>query len=181
MENKNGRKRNYTFARQNAAPDPEVAVQLDYIHELALRVADQVEHLPKEAFNYVAVNTQLSVGRLVLHLIGNDLKMMAMLSGSKLDTDFMTRISAGNLDNFSVPPGDIFFAKDIIKEHVLTRRAESDRVVQAVKSLDQPIDTHPKLKVARELIFHMGWHWTYHSGHIGLLAQEAGYDYTWVM
>ena len=181
MENKSGRPRVYKFAKQSSAPDPEIAFHLDYIQELAQRVADQVEHLPHAAINYVAVNTQLSVGRLVLHLVSNDFKMMAMLSGSKLDPDFVARTTAGNLDNFSVPPGDTAFSKDIIKNHIENRKPESIKVRDNIKNMDQAIDTHPKLKTVRELILHMEWHWTYHSGHIGLLAQEAGYDYTWTM
>ncbi len=33
----------------------------------------------------------------------------------------------------------------------------------------------------RGVLMHLCWHWVYHSGHIGLLSFEAGYDYEWTV
>ena len=179
MKTKQGRPRRFAFGSADDVVGAELSFFLGFLDELAVRVEDQVVHLPVEALNYTGPNSQLSIGRLVLHLIESDLSMLARAVPGVTAPPYQAQLDKGLLAGFSAPPGDLGFAKDILKEHLVFRRTHLLDRCRVPGFLDQPVE-HVACKNNRELLAHLVWHWSYHSGQIGLIAMEAGFDYVWV-
>jgi hypothetical protein len=174
---KQGRPRRFSFDTDRGIGS-ELAFVLDFLDELAVRVDDQISHLPPEAFNFLGPNSMLSIGRLVLHLIGADLKMLSAMVGPTPLPPYQARLDKGLLTDFGSPPGDLSFAGQVLKEHLVFRRTHLLDRCRVEGFLERPVD-HPACHTHRELLAHTVWHWSYHSGQIGLIALEAGYDYVW--
>jgi len=179
MQTKQGRPRRFDFG---AAGDPaglELSFQLGFLDELAVRTEDQVNHLPPAALNFLGPNSTLSIGRLVLHLVQVDLKMLGTLVPGAPTPSYQGRLDKGLLSDFTTLPGDLAFAPEILKEHLAYRRTHLLDACREPGLLDRPVD-HPACRTVREFLAHLIWHWSYHSGQIGLIAMEAGFDYVWV-
>lgn len=179
MNTKQGRPRRFDFG-SDASVGQELAFVVDFLDELAVRVDDQISHLPAEALNFVGPNSTLSIGRLVLHLVGADLKMLSAMVGPTPLPPYQARLDKGMLTDFASPPGDLSFAGEVMKEHLEFRRPHLLDRCRIEGFLERSVD-HPACRTNRELLAHAVWHWSYHSGQIGLIALEAGYDYVWSM
>ncbi len=178
MTTKQGRPRRYTHG---SAVDPagiELSFLLGFLDELAVRTEDQISHLPPEALNFTGPNSTLSIGRLVLHLVGSDLSMLLAAFHGSDQPPYADRLAPGLLGDFASPPGDLSFAPEVLKAHVEWRRSHLLDPCRVPGFLDRE-PRHPICRTNRELFAHLLWHWSYHSGQIGLAALEAGHDYVW--
>jgi hypothetical protein len=178
MTARQGRPRRYALAAANDSAGIELSYLLGLLDELVVRTEDQVEHLPAEAFNYLGPNSTLSIGRLILHLVGADLSMWAAAARGAPQAPYADRLVNVLPGDFSSPPGDLSFAPEILRDHMVWRRTHLIEPCRVPGFLDRTPD-HPVCRTNRELLAHMVWHWSYHSGQIGLIALEAGYDYVW--
>lgn len=178
MTTKQGRPRRYTLGLAGDPAGPELSYLLGFLDELAVRTEDQVSHLPPEALNFTGPNSTLSIGRLVLHLVGSDVSMLSAARGTSVTPPYADRLASGLLGGFASPPGDLSFAPEVLREHLAWRRIHLLEPCRVSGFLDrEPL--HPICRTNRELFSHIVWHWSYHSGQIGLTALEAGHDYVW--
>jgi len=177
MSTKIGRPRRFSFGEPGVL-GPELFSILEFLDELAIRTEDQVNHLPPEALNHVIPPSTLSIGRLVLHLISADRTLLATALGGADEPPYAAQLARGLIADFATAPGSLDFAPSILKEHLLWRRVHLLDRCRVPGFLDRTVD-HPACRTNRELLTHLVWHWSYHSGQIGLLAWEAGFDYTW--
>ena len=179
---KNGRPRNYAVEATVGADDPERAGYLYYLDELRERAADQFRDLPAEVLNHVFDGTTISVGRLALHLCWAELSWMERVAAGRITVplapELREEIFLGSLDRFDQAPPRIERAARIVELYSRTWSEVTMPVCAAVKDLDERID-HPSLSSVRKVLQHLLWHWTYHSGQIGILTLQLGYDYTW--
>jgi hypothetical protein len=51
-------------------------------------------------------------------------------------------------------------------------------VASSIRDISRPV-RQESIRTAEQVFMHLIWHWTYHSGHIGLLALLSGRDYVW--
>ncbi len=179
MQTKKGRERRYDIAGLEGFRDQAVAYLAAELDELRERVYDQVLHLPQEALDYVAGATQLSVGRLLLHLGWAEMSWIRRLSGNDGPQDLRAALSAGALESFQKDPPRAGPAAALV---ALCRRVRDEVSVPWLRAVP---DADAKLmedgSSTRGVLMHLCWHWVYHSGHIGLLSFEAGYDYEWTV
>lgn len=182
--NKKGRPRLYGFTPARTAGggefrNREAGIFMSALNELMERVIDQTAHLPREAVDYVPANTTLSVGRLLLHLSWADVRMFGPLTGNKADAETAGKLAPGALSDFTKSPGTFGSSADLIE---LMRKVRSDLIIPwcaEIADMDAAPSEKSPLPTVRDTFLHMCWHWTHHSGHIGLLTLQAGYDYTW--
>lgn len=177
MTTKQGRPRRFAFGTDDTI-GTELSFTLDFLDELAVRVDDQISHLPAEALNFLGPHSTLSIGRLVLHLVGADLKMLSTMVGETPTPPYQAKLDRGLITDFSSPPGDLSFAWGVLKEHIAFRRPHLLDRCRKEGFLERSVE-HVACRTNRELLAHTVWHWSYHSGQIGLVALEAGYDYVW--
>ena len=48
-----------------------------------------------------------------------------------------------------------------------------------VQDLEAPLKNDPRQMTVRSVLWHLIWHWTYHSGQVGLLRRLWGSRYKW--
>ena len=176
---KTGRPRRYDFQQLPGMRNPEVGSAISALRELAERVYDQIYDLPPEALDYAPSGTFLSIGRLALHLACAEATWMARLKSTTIAPDLVRRLDAGQLKHFDKPPGPSGTADKLIS---LCRRVQQEVTLPAAALLENMDDAVPGENApptVKGVLMPLAWHWTYHSGHIGLLRLEWGSDYVW--
>ncbi len=179
MHTKKGRERRYDIAALDGFRDQAVGYFAAALDELRERVYDQVLHLPQDALDYVAGATRLSVARLLLHLGWAEMNWIRRLSGNDGPRDLRAALSAGALESFPKDPPQAGPSAALV---ALCHRVRDEVTVPWLRTVP---DADAKLmedgSSTRGVLMHLCWHWVYHSGHIGLLSFEAGYDYEWTV
>jgi hypothetical protein len=66
----------------------------------------------------------------------------------------------------------------ILKEHLSFRKRHIVNQCSLPRFLDKSIH-HLSFANKRDVLGHLIWHWSYHSGHIGAVTLELGYEYHW--
>ena len=174
-----GRPRRYTLKPPAGFANPELAHSAAQLQELAERVGDQIVDLPTEALDYTAQDTPLSIAMLVLHMAWAEAWWMQRISGVKIPESLNREIQKGSLDRIGEPPPSGFAAAALID---VCRRVHSDYSQPRLAEI-QDIDEVRKKEgftfSVRGVMSQLAWHWSYHSGQIGLLRLLWGSDYQW--
>jgi uncharacterized damage-inducible protein DinB len=176
---KKGRPRRYDLPVPEGFDHRELALAVAFLQELAGRVYDQVEDLPREALDYVPANTTLSIGWLLVHLGWAEARWVGLATGTPMDTALGARLQEGALEHYGRPPGPAPEASALIQ---LCRRVQEEFTLPALRpvtEMDEPLERGGLEITLRGVMQQLSWHWTYHSGHIGLLRLLWGSDYQW--
>lgn len=181
METKKGRPRQYGFAAPEGFKNREMGTAFAALVELSTRVEDQIVDLPPEALDFSPGETKLSIGRLALHMGWGEALWLARASGKPIPADLEKAYGPGALENFSAPPPPSPPAKEIGELYRRLRDGYTRPVLQAVTDPGAEFVTKVLPANYRGILAHLLWHWTYHSGQIGLLSMLRGSDYTWTM
>ncbi len=185
---KQGRPRRYGYEPVTGVADSEIALQLAFTDELRERVADQIRDLPTDILNHAFAGHTLTIGRLALHMAWAEYSWMERLGSAAaaaaatpiapIRKELREALLAGSLERFGEAPRPVESAAWLIEIYCATREEITIPICRGVSSADIPVP-HPALNTVRKVLQHLQWHWTYHSGHIGLLTLELGCDYTW--
>jgi uncharacterized damage-inducible protein DinB len=176
---KQGRVRQYDLPPAAGFRSRELAALVATMQEMAERVYDQVEDLPREALDFSPGQTRLSIGRLVVHLAWAEAVWVPRLVGKTVDPALEKRLQGGSLERFAEPPAASEQAAELI---ALCRRVQHEHslpILRTITDLDTPIEWNGRRISVRGIVGQLTWHWIYHSGQIGLLRFECGSDYVW--
>ncbi|MBN1249851.1 MAG: DUF664 domain-containing protein [Anaerolineae bacterium] len=159
---------------------PELALGAAALDELRARVVDQIADLPLDALAYVPERTTLSIGALVEHLVWAEIDWIQRISGATAPADLSAEVLAAGR---AIALGERMTA-DVSSEALvaLCRRVRDDFTVPALArltDLEARLDDGGPALTVREVLRHLAWHWTYHSGQIGLLREQWGAGYGW--
>ena len=179
------------------------------LFELSERVLDQLSDLPPDAFGAVQADTGLCIGALALHLAWAELSWMERLRGEAAPPSLATSVARGNLATLlqctaaaapkeaalsptaSAPPTASALPASSAAEPYPANVDDYRRIYASLRdeltlpTLRSIVDIHAEMESKglrispAGVMAHLAWHWTYHSGQIGLLRMFAGYDYTW--
>ena len=178
-ETKTGRPRRYDFAPPADIPNRDVGFAVAALREMAARVFDQVSDLPLDGLDFAPPGTTLSIGRLIVHLAWGEAGWMSRLGRVELKPELHDRLREGRLQDFDSPPGSYGTAQELI---ALCKRVQEEVTTPAAAALtdiDAANVEEARLPTARSVLTHLAWHWTFHSGHIGLIRLQWGSDYVW--
>lgn len=179
-ETKRGRPRQYRLQALPHFASPEVGFAAAALDELRERVVDQIADLSTETLAYVPEGTTLSIAALVVHLVWAEAGWIERVTGVSAPADLRAQIDGVGR---AVPAGRRASLSMAAPELVaLCRRVRDALTVPALAQLRDPTVVIPdgnETLTARGVLMHLIWHWTYHSGHIGLLAELAGRGYVW--
>jgi hypothetical protein len=177
MTNKNGRPRQFNF-REEGFPDSGSQWMFGMLLELGDRVLDQVEHVPAAVLNAAPEGSYLAPARVVLHLVGTDLRMLPLLVGPFDAPDYQADVQKTTSEDFPTMKTAHLDTVGILRRHLAWRsRLIKERGTQP-GLLDLAVE-HPACATKRDLLGHQIWHWSFHSGHIGAVTLEQGYEYIW--
>lgn len=176
-----GRPRCYALHPPAGFVDPDVALAASALDELRARVVDQLADLSPEALRAVPEWSPLSIGALAEHLVWAEAGWIERITGAGAPADLRAAVDAAGR---AVPTGAMV-VPDLDAEALiaLCRRIRDELTVPALATLtdiDVPFDSKRQPHTPRQVLMHLIWHWTYHSGQIGLLRDLCGAGYTWI-
>jgi uncharacterized damage-inducible protein DinB len=178
---KTGRPRRYDLNPPQGFTNREIGLGAALLQELAERVYDQMGDLPQEALDYAPGNSRLSIGWLVLHMAWAEARWVGLATGAKPDPALAARLEPGGLEHYgqtASPHGD---ATSLI---AVCRKVQGEFTAPAlapVGGLDDEMERGGLTVTLRGVLQQLTWHWTYHSGQIGLIRLLWGSDYQWTM
>ena len=187
LGDKKGRPRRYDFVGAEGYSDAFAAYAVPVLDELLQRVVDQVDDLPSQAFAFTSAGSWFCLGWLPLHLAVSEYRQMQRLAAAlglpvpELDRAVLSRIEYGGLETSGAVPAEILQAPLLIDAMRRVRNHVTVPLARAISDSSRPIENAEKLSTPQNVLMHLIWHWTYHSGHIGLMRLEWGSDYEWVM
>jgi uncharacterized damage-inducible protein DinB len=178
-QDKIGRPRRYNLKPLSGFANSELAHGVALLQELAERVYDQINDLPGGAMDYAAQDTNLTISMLVLHMALAEALWVRRITAVNIPDQLMKDIEKGNLSKLSEKPPSGYTASTLIK---LCRRVQKDFSQPAladIEDIDGVLTKEGSTFSVRGIMGQLAWHWTYHSGQIGLLRLLWGSDYQW--
>ena len=176
---KSGRPRRYDLKPLPGFSNDQIAFSAAALEELSARVFDQISDLPAEALNFVQANNYLSIAKLMLHLAWGEAGWVARITGTSIPVPFADRLRPGDLNNIEESYITELSASEL---SALCTQVRRHITLPAISVIDDPFREIPAEKGPKrviEVLMHLTWHWTFHSGHIGMLRLEWGSEYNW--
>jgi uncharacterized damage-inducible protein DinB len=170
---KSGRSRRYALEPAAAFANREAAYFVAALDELAQRLFDLIEDLPHPLLDFVPQNGANSIAKLTLHMADAEANWIARISGTT-SSELTADLQHGQQ---TVPCP--YESTELIK---LCQRVREEILKPAVTNLvniDAQVVNHEKVTSVRELLLHQIWHWTYHTGQVGLLRRLSKTRYQW--
>jgi uncharacterized damage-inducible protein DinB len=174
-----GRPRRYGLPPLTGFANPELAGMAAWLRELAERVYDQIVDLPPEALDFSPADTKLSIGRLASHLAWAEAGWVSRITGEPIPRELQGGLDIGALTSFGEPPVPAGTAAELIGFCRRVQETFSHPALSRVADIGAPLEAGGRTVNVRGVVTQLQWHWTYHSGQIGLLRLLWGSDYTW--
>ncbi len=178
---KTGRPRRYDLPPVEGFADRELGLAVALLRELAERVYDQIVDLPLETLDFLPAGTTLTISRLTLHMAWAESNWVRRLTGAELPADLQAELETAHLERFTDPPAVGRDAVRLIAACRRTQEAYSAPALREIRGIDSAIALGDSVVTVRGVMSQLAWHWTYHSGQIGLLRLLGGSDYQWTM
>ena len=174
-----GRPRRYTLHPPPGFANIELAHSVALLQELAERVYDQIEDLPADALDFTARDAPLSITMLVLHMAWAELWWVRRICGAEIADSLNREVQRGALDKIGQPPPSGYGASELI---AICRRAQGEYSrpgLAGIEDIDEVLKKDGFTFSVRGAMGQLAWHWSYHSGQVGLLRLLWGSDYQW--
>jgi uncharacterized damage-inducible protein DinB len=178
-QDKIGRPRRYNLKPPAGFTSMELAHSVALLQELAERVYDQVIDLPGEALDYAARDTTLTISMLVLHMAWAEAMWVRRITAVDIPDPLMKDIEKGSLSKLSEPQPAGYGAATLIELCRRVQQGYSQSALADIEDIDKVLKKESSTFSVRGIMGQLAWHWTYHSGQIGLLRLLWGSDYHW--
>ncbi len=180
MSVKSGRPRRYDLHPQKGSLHQDVGTALAALDELCERLYDLITDLPQQAAEYIPEGSGInSITMLVIHMAWAEASWVARITQTPLDPALEQLLLPGQqTKSGDLPPS----ATNIPQLIALCRRVRQEVSKPRLTLLDDIDRAIPGTKMpmtARGVLMHLIWHWTYHSGQVGLLRRLWGTRYRW--
>jgi uncharacterized damage-inducible protein DinB len=174
-----GRPRRYDMRPPEGFANAETAYAVAALDELSERVLDLIVDLPQDALNFVPEGATNSIAMLVTHMAWAEANWVSRIASVQLANDLERSLQPGRQG----PSGELpSLSASASQLTVLCQRVRNEVTRPAlalVHDVNAAIhDEHRSMSVY-EVLLHLIWHWTYHSGQVGLLRRLWGARYRW--
>jgi uncharacterized damage-inducible protein DinB len=177
--NRPSRPRQYDLTPVQAIPHPTAAYALAAIDELRARLCDIIADLTQEAMDFLPEGAGNTIAMLTVHMAWAEASWIARATGQAIPADLQEALlpgkqgASGDLSPYSNNADDLV---------TLCRRVRQEVTLPGlskVRDLDALLENDPRQMTVRSVLWHLIWHWTYHSGQVGLLRRLFGSRYKW--
>jgi uncharacterized damage-inducible protein DinB len=178
---KTGRPRRYDISPLMGFANPGAAYAAAMLDELLERLLDLVADLPQAALDYVPPGATNSIAMLVVHMAWAEAHWIATATGVEIPPDLKQRILAGKQDASGDLPSFSTSLEELIDACHNVRQQVTRPALAAVQNIDEQVPNQDRPMTVRGVLMHLVWHWTYHSGQVGLLRRlwgETRYKWT---
>ena len=173
------RPRRYDIRARPECASPEIGYAIAALDELSERLFDLIADLPQEALDFVPPGTTNSIAMLTVHMAWAEAGWISRVTGTRLPSELEQLLAPGAQDaSGELPP----FSMGVERLIDLCRCARQEVTLPALSSLhdiDAEARDQRRPMTVRGVLMHLIWHWTYHSGQVGLLRRLWGARYKW--
>jgi uncharacterized damage-inducible protein DinB len=177
--NRPSRPRRYDIQPLSGFVHPGAALAAAALEELRERLYDMIADLPQEAMDFVPEGATNTIAMLTVHMAWAEAIWVANITGLPIPDELEPRLSPGKQG----PSGDLPSFSDSAAELIALCRRVRDEVtlprLSVLENIDLEIPDANRPMTARGVLMHLVWHWTYHSGQVGLLRRLWGSRYKW--
>jgi uncharacterized damage-inducible protein DinB len=116
---------------------------------------------------------------LVIHMASAEAGWIAKVTQTAIPSDLSERLLPGRQDaSGDLPPysADKTILVDACRA---ARETITKPALAAVENMDAEVPDQRRPMTVRGVLMHLVWHWTYHSGQVGLLRRMWGDRYQW--
>lgn len=177
--NRPSRPRRYDLQPPPGFSHPGAALAAAALDELRERLYDLIADLPQEALDFVPEGATNTIAMLALHMAWAEASWIASITGTPIPAELKSLLLPGKQGpSDDLPPSSgsasqrIELCQRVRDEMTLPRLA-------ALKDMDAEILDQTRSMTARGVLMHLAWHWTYHSGQVGILRRLWGSRYKW--
>lgn len=175
-----GRPRLYDLMPRPGFGDYETAALTAVLDELSERALDLIADLDSEALAFVPGGTTNSIAMLIRHMAAAEAGWITRVTGTGVPNELETALAEGMQNASGVLPVSAGTAEELA---VLCRRVRNEVTVTALCGLqtcDTAVTSGRMTLTAEGVLMHIIWHWTHHTGQVGLIRRLAGRKYAWV-
>jgi uncharacterized damage-inducible protein DinB len=176
---KTGRPRQYDLEPAPGFADPTVAWVVTALDELAERLFDLIEDLAPEGMDYCPEGGENSIAMLVVHVAWVEAAWVSRITQVPIPPDLQLMLEAGKQDAWGSLPLSSMTAPQLITLCQRVRQEFTRSALATLSGIDIKSPDGEDLMTTREVLMHLIWHWTYHSGQVGLLRRLWGTRYQW--
>lgn len=188
----NGRARHYPWSLDTRFTNLEIEQQIALMGELIERAIDQVHDLPSSALLFRPERVWFSIAQLMLHMSRSEYEQMRFLlpvagldeadpDVPRLDSGVLATLELGRINSTNPVPERLSDPVLLRETAHAVHREFTIPVCARIADADAKLEDRCSFSTPRDLVTHMNWHWSYHSGQIGLLRLQWGDNYVWTM
>ena len=173
------RQRRYHLVGMDHFRNPEIGYFGALLEEASERLYDVLHSADKRQLHFVPEGTYLSMAKLAKHMIWGEAVWIQRLGKEEMPAyigELLGDMSPNKLDAIEKTSES---AAELIDTGKGLRADFSLPVLRSLRDLDMKINAPRGPDTVRQILTHVLWHWTYHSGQVGLLLLQGGYDYQW--
>ncbi|MGC9469545.1 MAG: DinB family protein [Anaerolineae bacterium] len=180
QEPKVGRPRQYGLEPLPGCADPETGLAAAALNELRERVIDQIIDLPEEALTFAPEGLNFSIASLVVHMVWAEMDWVSRIGETSPPEGLRDLVDRAGR---ALPAGErVIPALSADALVALCRQVRDDVTAPTLSNVDNVTRELPgegPSATIRGVLMHVIWHWTYHSGQVGLLRELWGSGYVW--
>ena len=186
-----GRPRRFPWSCNRTFADREVEQLTALMGELVERTVDQVHDLPSDALLFRPNHVWFSIAGLALHMSASEYRQVRHLlplnrrngekDGPQLESQLVEDLDHGDIRSDMTVPERLADGQLLAGIMRSVHRDFTIHVCSGVRDADARLGKECLFSTPRDLLAHMNWHWSYHSGQIGLLRLMWGDNYVWTM
>jgi uncharacterized damage-inducible protein DinB len=158
---------------------PGTALAAAALDELRERLYDLIADLPQEALDFLPEGATNTIAMLTVHMAWAEATWIANITGIPIPQDLEPSLVPGKQG----PSGDLPPSSGTASELIELCHRVRDEItlprLAALSEIDVEIANAQRPMTARGVLMHLVWHWTYHSGQVGVLRRLWGSRYKW--
>ena len=175
-----GRPRRYDIRPVMGFANEGAAYAVAMLDELSERLFDLIRDLSQEALDFVPEGTTNSIAMLAIHMAWAEAGWIARVTGTAIPPALEGRLLPGRQDATGDLPASSASVEQLIEACHAVRLEITKPALAQVEDIDVEIGSEQRPMTARGVLMHLVWHWTYHSGQVGLLRRLWGEQrYKW--
>jgi len=177
--NRASRPRQYHLEPIQSIPHPEIADIAAALDELRERLYDIVRDMPQEALDFRPEGAGNTIAMLTVHMAWAEATWVTRATDRSIPADLSQALLPGKQG----ATGDLLpYSNDASALIALCSRVRQEVTLpglSTIQDLETPLADDPRHMTVRSVLWHLIWHWTYHSGQVGLLRRLWGSRYQW--
>lgn len=173
-----GRPRRYDFAPADGFAHRDVALAVAALDELLARLDDLISDLPDEALHFAPLDDSNTIAMLTLHMAAGEAGWISRVTGQETPAELKGLLAGGSQDRTGNLPASKPDRERLARACRDVRALTKERLA-ALSDPDRTVDADGRTISVRGVLMHQIWHWTYHTGQVGLLRRLHGTRYQW--